>query len=168
MSPLVGLSLALGIGLGSGLWLVLLSLPRFGALPLHQRIAPYVADISATAFDDVTRHSGTSRFQRAFGVRSLTAAISNVVHKTPAASALVLNLHRAGWSVSDGEFRVRRLLWAILGVGAGGVLVAAAGITVHLSELAVVALPLLMGCSAYVAVTLHLHYAATRRLRHIE
>jgi tight adherence protein C len=168
MSPFVALSLALGLGLGCGLFLVLMALPRLGAIPLYRRIAPYVADISEAAFSDVIRQSGSQRIQRAAGLHSLNAALGNLIRKTPANSALSLNLHRAGWSLTDSEFRVRRLVWVFVGAGAGAVLVSVVGVAVPVSMLAFVIFPVVSSCSAYVAVSMHLQHAATIRLRNIE
>ena len=168
MSPVVALSLALGIGLGSGLWLLLMALPRFGAVPLYQRVAPYIADVSPVAFDDATRRSPLSRGSYSQVVHTVFASLSGFVERNPSNGALALSLHRAGWSLTASEFRVRRLMWTVLALAVGAVVDAGLGLSSQLTPVTLVVLPLVAATTGCMLATLRLQRAAAARVRHIE
>jgi tight adherence protein C len=168
MSPVVALSLALGIGLGCGLWLMLMALPRFGAVPLYQRVAPYIADVSPIAFDDATRRSPLSRGGYPQVVHTAFTSLAGYVERNPSNAALTLSLHRAGWSLTASEFRVRRLMWTALALAVGAVIDAGLGLASQLTPVTLVVLPLVTSTTGYVLCTLRVQRAAAARVRHIE
>jgi tight adherence protein C len=117
------IALALGLTAGVGLWSVTARLPALGRPRLATRLAPYLLDVSAearrlnrpTAVDPIpvlglVAAPALDLFQRAFG--GLLGS----------SGGAAVRLARAGrdWSVE--EYRLRQLLWAVLGALLGAAL----------------------------------------------
>ena len=167
MSTAIALAIALGTCLGCGLWLVLMSLPRFGAIPLHLRVAPYVADISSQAFVDATKRTDVHRNSRG-GLRRLNSLLHDVASRNTPSSAVALKLTQAAWGMSESEFQARRYIWALIGTGFGIVVDAILGLSVQPPLASLVLIPLLVGATGYVALGTLLSRAAAKRTRSIE
>lgn len=117
----------LGGALGAGLWTMLALVPRWGALPLERRVAPYIRDV--TDPDGTTVHaaspadpgSALTGVVRAIGrgaqdrVATLLGASETIAHR----------LECAGLAPDVAAYRGRQLGWALAGAAAGGALVVA-------------------------------------------
>lgn len=167
MSSTIALASVLGITLGLGLWLLISVIPRLGAAPLHQRVAPYVADISPAAFEDVTRrrNAWTGNASAPVALRTLLASLAE---KLPSSSTVALNLRRAGWDHSEQEFRTQRVMWSCLGLIAGFAGVAVFSVVATTTPLAAVILPLAFAAAGYTLTGLRLQQASQRRVRELE
>ena len=136
MVPVTGalwLALALGVIGGVGLWSVAARLPALAGPRLARRVAPYLLDVSAEARRlqrpadqdpvpvlGVLAAPGLDVFQRLFGG----------VLGTTGRTAVLLARAGRGWSIEG--YRLRQLVWALLGAAAGtgaGALAALQGTT---------------------------------------
>jgi tight adherence protein C len=104
----------LGGGLGVGICLMLWALPRWGAMTLDRRIAPYIRDIADPL--GLTPLTPSTRWN-SWGP-SLAARIGG-------ADALDARLRRAGRPPEATAFRLRQLGWALGGLAGGAVLAVA-------------------------------------------
>ncbi|GAA3943594.1 type II secretion system F family protein [Microbacterium soli] len=126
MSPAthLALSVLLGGSFGLGLLGVLSALPRWGALPLDRRIAPYLRDVlpEEVVPAGVLPMVGALPVQgRALGER-LRAAFERLLG---GGEALALRLAQAGASLTPSAFRGRQLGWSVAGLIIGAVLAVA-------------------------------------------
>jgi tight adherence protein C len=112
--PAIGWGLVLGIGL----WMFALGVIPQRLARLHLRVAPYVADLSPTAFRDVARAGTTRGFRRA--VEHTLRGWHTVQPQQTA--RLERSLRRANVGLSVSEFRSRVLIALALGAVAGLVL----------------------------------------------
>jgi tight adherence protein C len=149
-------SIPLGIVLGLGLWSLVALLPRVGAPRLMNRVAPYVADVSPTARDLLSRRPSEP-------ASLLLGALSPTVDRARRLlsralggdTAIETRLRQAGSTLTVERFRSRQLLWAVAGAVVG-VLVA-----VTLSRVSAAGLPVLL---AAVVVASALGLLAPERL----
>ncbi|HAQ59372.1 MAG TPA: type II secretion protein F [Microbacterium sp.] len=117
------LGVLLGSGFGAGAWLLIALLPRWRALPLERRIAPYVRD--------VTDPRGTTPWlaSDAWAVPTIGAAFTaaGVRFASVLGSSATISRRLAQAGRADGveEFRVRQLAWGIGGLLAGAVVLIA-------------------------------------------
>lgn len=165
MSANLAWAAVLGIVLGLGLWTMLSALPRFGSARLHERVAPYVADISEQAFNDVTRRQSSPLPFLGSGRSVADKLVSRVAGLLPQPGSLdELALRQAGQPMSLSEFRARRALWLVGGVIIGVALVAVLAVTAHLPLLAAVVLPATTGLAGFLACTQQLKLRASKRV----
>lgn len=165
MSATLAWAAVLGIVLGIGLWIILSATPRFGAPPLHARVAPYIADISPQAFADITRRrSGPLPF---FNTSTSFAAhlVSRVSWMLPQPGNLEeLALRQAGRGMSVSEFRAHRALWllagSLVGIGFVGVLT----LTITIPLVAILALPIVGSVAGFTLCTWSLKRRASTRV----
>lgn len=155
----------LGIVLGIGLWLIVLSTPRVGAAPLHERIAPYVADISEQAFRDVTRrsHNPLPWLGGASSTASrMVSRLSNLIPQPSAADEL--SLRQAASTLSADEFRARRTIWLLAGGVGGAVITGLLAQVTAVSLLGALLLPLVGALAGYMLCNNNLQRQARRRV----
>ncbi|WP_105565371.1 type II secretion system F family protein [Microbacterium halophytorum] len=122
----IALAVLLGGALGAGLWTVLAAMPRWGAVPLERRIAPYIRD--------VTDPAGTTAAGSASDPGSAIAGAGGALWRAARLRATALlggtaavarRLERAGLGSDAAAFRGRQLAWGLAGALAGGVLLVA-------------------------------------------
>ncbi|MDI6941906.1 type II secretion system F family protein [Microbacterium barkeri] len=119
------LSLLLGGCLGLGIWALLMLAPRWSAPSLARRIAPYLRDITdpagTTAWSAVADPgaaiAGGARALWATAQRRLTALLGG-------ADGIARRLAQAGRPVDVAAFRGRQLAATLIGLVAGGLVVA--------------------------------------------
>ncbi|WP_456285069.1 type II secretion system F family protein [Microbacterium sp. JZ101] len=119
------LSLLLGGCLGLGIWALLMLAPRWSAPSLARRIAPYLRDITdpagTTAWSAVADPgaaiAGGARALWAAAQRRLTALLGG-------ADGIARRLAQAGRPVDVAAFRGRQLAATLIGLVAGGLVVA--------------------------------------------
>lgn len=155
------LAVLLGCGFGVGLCLVISLAPRVSAPSLSRRIQPYIRDIvdprglgpvpsPTTGLAEMGRNA-LARAGRALG----------------GSEALRRRLDQAGWTMDAAAFRSRQLLWALAGLGAGGVAVVVVAMMGRLTP-AVVLVPPVLAVIAAVLCDTRLSAAARARARRIE
>jgi len=110
----VALAVLLGGALGAGISLILWATPRWRAVSLGRRIAPYLRDVAdprgLTPLHAPVRDAGEKL------VRRLGARVGG-------AADLEVRLRRAGWAMDAAAFRARQLTWAVVGLVTGAVFV---------------------------------------------
>ncbi|GLJ59896.1 hypothetical protein GCM10017576_00250 [Microbacterium barkeri] len=119
------LSLLLGGCLGLGIWALLMLAPRWSAPSLARRIAPYLRDITdpagttawAAVADPGAAIAGGARALWAAAQRRLTALLGG-------ADGIARRLAQAGRPVDVAAFRGRQLAATLIGLVAGGLVVA--------------------------------------------
>lgn len=165
MSAQLAWAAVLGIVLGLGLWMILSATPRFGAPRLHERVAPYVADISEQAFADVTRRQSSPLPFLASSGSMASTLVARVAGLLPQPGSLdELALRQAGRGMTMSEYRARRALWLLAGVLVGtGVIAALAGVT-QLSLLAVLIVPAVAGLGGFMLCGMSLKRRAAKRV----
>lgn len=165
MSAQLAWAAVLGMVLGLGLWMILSATPRFGAPRLHERVAPYVADVSEQAFTDVTRrHSSPLPFMGANGSMAATL-VSRVAGLLPQPGSLdELALRQVGRGITLSEYRARRALWLLAGTLAGTGLVAVLASTTQLSLLAILVVPAVTGLGGFMLCGMNLKKRAAKRV----
>lgn len=115
----VAVSIVLGAMLGVGSLLLLSAAPRWGAVSLARRIAPYVRDVAGpgAVIEAPRTVLGPAEGLRLAGERAL-----RLLGRT---AAVERRLRQAGWTMDAAGFRARQLVGAVIGVGLGGVVVIA-------------------------------------------
>ncbi|HET8926554.1 MAG TPA: type II secretion system F family protein [Microbacterium sp.] len=151
----------LGAAFGIGVCCVLAATPRWGAVSLSRRIAPYVRDVAdprgvtpwptAQLGLDAAWSTARARLGRLLG----------------AADGVTRRLAQAGWRMDAGAFRGRQLTWTLAGIGIGGALVVVLALLGRLTPAAAV-IPPVFGACAVVLCDLRLTSAARARARRIE
>ncbi|WP_248152792.1 type II secretion system F family protein [Microbacterium aoyamense] len=152
----------LGAAFGVGACLLLTLAPRWRAVGLTRRLAPYLRDVTDPRGLPVAPVDGghdlasvwravQSRFGRAFG----------------ASASVDRRLRQSGWVMDAAAFRGRQLAWSVAGVGAGGALLVILVLT-GAATTAVWLLPPLFGVTGVVLCDVHLTRAARARIARIE
>jgi len=166
MSGITHIAIAILIGgaFAGGVLSILAALPRWRAISLTARIAPYVRDVvddarlpaSALPRVGTLPITGRTLWQRA------KAAFERMVG---GGDALRHRLSQAGVAMDAAAFRGRQLGWALAGIGAGAVLLVVLVIAGRMSA-PVVLLPLLCGAAGAVGYDMQLTARAkARRMR---
>lgn len=166
MSALSVFSVSVLIGgvLAGGVLCMITALPRWAAVPLVRRIAPYVRDVVSD--DDLPRSAlpvvhmlpsgGTSPWSRLRAVYERSLGGSDILQR---------RLAQAGMDMSAVTFRGRQLGWMLFGIGAGAVGVLILVLTGRMTA-PVSLLPLLAGAGCAVAYEMQLSArVAVRRAR---
>jgi tight adherence protein C len=159
MSVITEFSIAIVLGgaFAAGLLAVGSLVPRWGALSLTHRIAPYVRDIAdPRGLTPVVAVRGQMGWRRRW-VRLLSRGSSALEHR----------LAQAGSSLSAVSFRARQLGWTIAGVLAGAALAIVSALATPGNPGAVLLAPLIGGASAIV-YDVRLGRTAARRRSRIE
>lgn len=109
--PAIGV--LLGVTLGLGLWFVLAAVPRLGRPRLVERVAPYVADISAEARALLARRSSDPTPVFGAVVGPLLAQARTILSQWLGGNETVAKrLRQAGSTSSVERFRGEQLSWA--------------------------------------------------------
>ncbi|WP_144873624.1 type II secretion system F family protein [Microbacterium sp. 1.5R] len=150
--------------LAAGLLLILSVLPRWSAVPLMTRIAPYVRD--AVADETVPRAALPIVRRLPATQRTVIARAITVCERALGGSdSLARRLAQAGIDVSATMFRARQLGWLVAGIGVGAVVVVTVVVAGRMSP-PVALLPLVLGAVAAVGYDMRLTArVASRRAR---
>lgn len=166
MTPVTDLAVAvlLGGSFALGVLGVLSALPRWGALSLERRIAPYVRDVvpDAALPAGILPAAGVMPVQ---GRRLWERVRSAFETRLGGGEALRLRLSQAGSTQTPAAFRGRQLAWAIVGLVIGAVLVIVIAMAGRITPPAAL-LPLLAGAGGAIAYDMQLSARAkSRRVR---
>lgn len=162
------LALAAGLAGGLGLWLVVAALPRLARPRLTQRVAPYLADVSAEARATLTRP--TSDPGPVLGIvaiplgRGARDALSRVLGGEV---VVARRLRQAGSATAPEQFRGEQLAWAAGALVVGAAVVVAAPAVQTLPAPVRIAIPVLAAMVGAVLRDWLLQRVATRRLARI-
>jgi len=149
-----------GTAFGVGAWLLLLLTPRWGAVGLEQRIAPYIRDVAdPQGLTPLTAPPTWSARVRARWDRLMSGS--------DAVSRRLRQAGRAGGQEGITAFRTRQLVWGLGGLVAGA-LVAVLVVLSGRSPVAAVLVPVLAGLAGLAACDLLLTRAARARVSRIE
>ena len=165
MSALTDAAVAIVLGgaLGAGAWTLLALVPRFGAMPLSRRIAPYIRDVTdpeGTTLRDGAMDPGSAL---ASGARAVWLATRTRVTKwLGGADSVRRRLVQAGLEPDVAAFRGRQLAWALGGAAGGGVLTVLLAITGRFTGAAAL-LPVIAGAAAALSCDVLLSARARRR-----
>lgn len=141
----VALAVLLGGALGAGAWTLLALVPRWGAVPLERRIAPYIRDITDPHGTTV---AGTgASIDPGSALTGVAGALWQAAQEKASvllggSEAVVRRLERAGLRADVAAFRGRQLAWGLGGAAAGGVVIVGLAVVGRFSGPTVV-LPLL-------------------------
>jgi tight adherence protein C len=145
------LGVLLGGGIGAGICLMLWALPRWGAMTLDRRIAPYIRDVADPL--------GLTPLTPPVRWRTLAPALAA---RIGGSEALTARLRRAGRHTEPAAFRLRQLGWAVGGIAAGAVI--AVGTTlVGAGSPGTALLPVVTGAAAAAVPELRLSRAVRAR-----
>ncbi|MFD5226883.1 type II secretion system F family protein [Microbacterium sp. NPDC058342] len=163
MNPVTDIALAVLLGgcFALGVLGVLSALPRWGALPLDRRIAPYVRDV----VPDEALPAGILPRVGAMPVRGhrlREMARERFERLLGGGDALALRLAQAGDARTPGAFRGRQLAWGVGGFVAGALAVVLIAVSGRMTPPAVL-LPVIAGAGAAVAYDMQLTARATSR-----
>ena len=139
-------AIVLGGAFGLGICLLFAVTPRWGAMSLSRRIAPYIRDI--TDPQGLTPDLGAP----VRDVREVWQRIQRWLTRVLGGSISVeRRLRRAGWRIDVVAFRGRQLAWGIAGLAAGGF----AAVLIIIAGREVVAAVLIPPICAVIAVVLY-------------
>jgi tight adherence protein C len=168
MSALVAFGLVLGATLGLGFWITASSIPRIGRLPLTQRVAPFVADISTEAFSLSTRLRGDPSGMAAKIFTAMVRDVSTLSERLRGNRQETLRrLRQAGGTLSLDAFRARQLVWALGGWGAGTLAIVLIGLVGTITPAALIAVPAVALVLGYLAPEFALKRHVSRRAARI-
>src|SRR5690606_5605200 len=159
--PDVALAVLLGGAFALGVLGVLSAVPRWGALPLDRRIAPYLRDV----VPDEALPAGILPRAGVLPVRGrrmpdrVRAGFERLVG---GGEVLAQWLAQAGAAQTPAAFRGRQLAWGVGGLLAGALVVVAIALTGRITPPAVL-LPLIVSAAAVVAYEMQLTARATAR-----
>jgi tight adherence protein C len=168
MNTIYGWSIVYGIIFGVGIWSIVSLLPRFGHLKLHDRIAPFVVDISSEARGIVSRSSphpipvlGTLLTPAFLFLRD---RVSGVLGGT---STIKRRLRQARLDISVEQFRSQQLLWAAGGFTLGVIVVIIATPMYGLPLVFPIIIPLVMTLFGFFSRGHALQHRAKKRMARI-
>ncbi|HLT67066.1 MAG TPA: type II secretion system F family protein [Microbacterium sp.] len=164
----IALAVVLGGGLGLGLWSIASSLPSWRVAPLTTRIAPYVRDVTDPAGTSLPDRLTDPTVAVARGVRALwIRAQARFARLAGGSESMELRLAQAGRPADAAAFRGSQLVWAIVGAGAGALLLVVA-IAAGRFTAPVVALPAIGFIGGLVIADVALTTQAKSRIARIE
>ncbi|MFT4214865.1 MAG: type II secretion system F family protein [Microbacterium sp.] len=156
----------LGTAFAAGLLLAAVRVPRWSAPTLSRRIAPYLRDITdPRGLTPLAALGSGAPAWSLSAVRDRLAARLNALG-AGGGEAVAHRLRQAGWAQDALGFRAMQLVWAVVGLGAGGLLAVALTLAGRGAVAAV--LPPLLTVAAVVACDYRLTSAARRRIARIE
>jgi tight adherence protein C len=162
------LALACGAALGLGLWLLVALVPRIGRPRLAERVAPYVADLSAEARRGLEPRSVDPApvFGALFGpvVVRLRDALTTMLGGN---RLIAKRLRQAAATSSVERFRASQVVWAGIAFGVASAFAVFAPGFAAMPVVLRLAVPVLAAVAAAVARDLVLQRAARRRLTRI-
>ncbi len=122
----VGWSVLAGLTLGLGLWILVASMPRMTRPRLADRVAPYLADVSASARELARRRPATVLPVLAVLVAPVSGMLRRVLAASLGGTAVVrARLRQAGSPLTVEGYRSRQLAW-LAGACAVGIVLAVA------------------------------------------
>ena len=128
LNAIAPIGIVLGAMLGLGLWLIVSAVPRVGRPRLVERVAPYVADLSAEARAMLARRPSDPA--PVLGMVITPLAQSAPIRSPRAGSGgndvIARRLRQAGSTATVERFRGEQLAWAAAGFVAGAALALAA------------------------------------------
>ena len=167
MTNSVWVGLALGTSFGVGLWLIMLSLPRFRTRSVYDRVALLVADVSPAAYDEVINR-GLGR-SRPHGLAAVTKAIAHAATRFGGpTNTLEKELYQAGTGQSVSEFRTAQASWTLWAGIAGAVIAGALALVVPVTPASFIVLPLAGAALGFLGVRYLLTRAARSRVKAID
>lgn len=143
----VAIAVLLGGAFGAGVWTLLALVPRWGAVPLGRRIAPYIRDV--TDPEGTTLHDGAidPGAVLAGGARAAWLRLrAGMTRLLGGGDSVARRLQQAGREPDVAAFRGRQLGWAIGAAAAGGVLTVVLAVTGRFTGAAAL-LPVIAGAS---------------------
>ncbi|MGX5697843.1 type II secretion system F family protein [Agromyces soli] len=162
------LALVCGAALGLGLWLLVALVPRIGRQRLAERVAPYVADLSAEARRGLEPRAidPAPVFGALFGpaLVRLRVALTAMLGGN---RLIAKRLRQAAEASSVERFRASQLVWAAVAFGAASAFAVFAPGFAGMPVALRFAVPVLAAVAAAVARDLMLQRAAKRRLARI-
>lgn len=162
------LSVALGVAAGLGLWLMVSAVPRIGRPRLAERVAPYVADLSAEARAMLARRPADPAPVLGAIVAPALQWLRNLLSTWLGGNDLVAKrLRQAGSGITVERFRGEQLAWAAVGLVLGAVLVLAAPGFAAMPAVVRIAAPVLAAVLGALARDWVLQRTARRRLDRI-
>lgn len=141
------IAILLGGAFGAGAWTLLALAPRWGAVPLARRIAPYIRDV--TDPDGTTLRDGTADPGSALAGGIAAAWIrlrARVATLIGGGESVMRRLQQAGLEPDVAAFRGRQLGWALGAAAAGGVVTVLLAMTDRFTGAAAL-LPVLTGAA---------------------
>ena len=154
------LAIVLGTALGGGVWLLFALLPRWRALPLERRIAPYVRDVTDPR--GVTPWLSTDAWATPSAARALTALGIRLSGLLGSSTTIARRLAQAGRDGGVDQFRARQLAWAIGGLLLGSVVLIGVTLAGRFTPVAVL-VPLIAAVAGVVTCDALLQRAAKAR-----
>lgn len=168
LNSVPALGLLFGAVLGLGLWLVVSTVPRIGRARLIERVAPYVADISAEARTLLAHRPADPTPVLGLFARPIVRALRTVASEwLGGADTIARRLRQSGSTASVERFRGEQLAW---GAGAFAIASALAILAPSFGALPVIvriAMPFLAAALGAVVRDWLLQRAARRRLARI-
>ncbi|WP_159602915.1 type II secretion system F family protein [Agromyces humi] len=138
------IGLVLGAILGLGLWLIVSTVPRLGRPRLVERVAPYVADLSAEARAMLARRPSGPAPVLGVVVAPLAQRVRAIATEWLGGNEVIAKrLHQSGSMASVERFRGEQLTWAAGAFVVGAALAIAAPTFAALPAIARVAMPVI-------------------------
>ena len=156
----MALAVALGTAFGIGVWLLIALLPRWRALPLERRIAPYVRDVTGPR--GVTPWLTTDAWAPPTLGRAFAAAGIRFAGLFGSSATVARRLAQAGRAGGVEQFRARQLAWGIGGLLAGSVVLIGVTLAGRFTPVAAV-VPVIAGVVGVVLCDVLLQRAAKAR-----
>lgn len=160
--PVSSMALAVlwGTAFGIGVWLLLALLPRWRALPLERRIAPYVREVTDPR--GATPWLSTDAWTPPTLGRVLAAAGIRFAGLFGSSTIIARRLAQAGRPGGVEQFRTRQLAWGIVGLLGGSVVVIGATLAGRFTPIAAV-IPVIAALAGVVLCDVLLQRAAKAR-----
>lgn len=168
LNSVPALGLLCGAVLGLGLWLVLSTVPRIGRARLVDRVAPYVADISAEARSLLAHRPADPTPVLGLFARPVLQALRTAASEwLGGAETIARRLRQAGSTASVERFRGEQLAWGAGAFAVASALAILAPTFGALPAVVRVAMPFLAAALGAVVRDWVLQRAARRRLARI-
>jgi len=168
LNAIAPIGILLGVVLGLGLWLIVSAVPRVGRPRLVERVAPYVADLSAEARAMLARRPSDP-------APVLGLVVAPVAHRLRGLAAAWLGgneviakrLRQAGATASVERFRGQQLAWSAAGFVVGAALALAVPTFTTMPTVIRLALPVIAAALGAVLRDWLLQQRARRRFARV-
>ena len=168
LNAIAPIGIVLGATLGLGLWLIVSAVPRVGRPRLVERVAPYVADLSAEARAMLARRPADPGPVLGVLVAPLAHRVRGFVSSWLGGNEVVAKrLRQSGSSASVERFRGEQLAWAAAGFVAGAALALAGPTFATLPTVVRLALPVIAAALGALIRDQLLQRRARRRLARV-
>jgi len=165
--PVTPFVFAAGLLLGIGLWLLLVSAPRFGRRSLVERVAPFVTDVSTEARAVLERRTSDPGQVFAAVLQPWGTRLRRVPMLLAGNQTVALRLRQAGWRRSVERFRLEQVSCAAVVAGATAVVLLVLP-TASAAPVITVVGPVVSGFAVSALSELVLQRAARQRLARID